>query len=302
LKIHLHVGVHKTATTFIQARLRGNLVELNNAGIGYMPIWAFRTSMWKNLMKMEPDKFKLEDHLEDFFPRGVPSEVKGLIISDENLLGLCGTMLSTGNLYGGVRPRMAHLRKLLAGHDVTLFCALRRYHEFLASAYCEGLRTNKRYITFEDFTSRVNWKGMSWLNLLDRVESGLRPKKMCYWRYEQFRAHAPEVMQALAFGQALARPGTSDKKNTYPSFSQTAVDALDSVSERLGREVAAKLVRPVTDALPKADGYADFDPWGAAEKQRLGRRYDDDCRRIPARKWLLAPDIAEAEPARSDAA
>jgi len=300
LKIHLHIGVHKTATTFIQARLRGNLVALNNAGIGYIPIWQFRTSMWKALQKIDPATFKLEDHLGDFFPRGVPSEVRGIIISDENLLGLCGSMLTTGNLYSGVRPKMAHLRKLLAGHEVTLFCAFRRYHEFLASAYCEGLRSNKRYITFEDFTSRVNWKGMSWLNLIDRVEGGLHPKKVRYWRYEQFRPNSERILQELAFGEKLELPNADDPKPTYQSFSQTAVDALDSISERLGRTVAGALARTISAALPKSEGYADFDPWGLAEKKRLSSRYDDDCRRIPARKWLIAPELPAPAPAEAE--
>jgi hypothetical protein len=301
LKIHLHVGVHKTATTFIQARLKGNLAILNRSGIGYMPIWAFRTSMWKDLMKIDPATFRIEDHLADFFPRGVPNQVRGLVISDENLLGLCGAMLTTGKLYGGVRPRMAQLRKLFAGHEVTLFCALRRYDSFLASAYCEGLRSNRRYITFEDFTDRVNWKAISWFSLLEKIESALLPDRVRYWRYEQFRPKAEAVLQELAFGQRLEATETEAGKTTYPSFSQTAVDALDSVSERLGRIVAGTLVRPISAALPKSEGYADFDPWGEAEKKRLLRRYDDDCRRLDAAKWLLPPQIEPAA-GQSDAA
>ena len=72
MQIHIHVGVHKTATTFIQSRLKGNLAKLNRAGIGYMPVWAFRTSFWKEPLKIDPATFRIEDHLGDFFPRGLP--------------------------------------------------------------------------------------------------------------------------------------------------------------------------------------------------------------------------------------
>ncbi len=295
MQIHIHVGVHKTATTFIQSRLKGNLAKLNRAGIGYMPVWAFRTSFWKEPLKIDPATFRIEDHLGDFFPRGLPKHVRGIVISDENLLGLCGAMLTNGKLYGGVRPRMAHLRKLLAGHEVTLFCAVRRYDAFLASAYCEGLRSNKRYITFEDFTSRVNWKGVSWVSLLDKFEGGLEPDHVRYWRYEQFRPNAEEVLKEIAFGHSLEDTESEAGKTAYPSFSQTAVDALDSISERLGRSVAGTLVRPISAALPKSEGYPDFDPWGPVEKKRLARRYEDDCRAIAPEKWFL-PLSFEGEP------
>jgi len=287
LKIHVHVGVHKTATTFIQGRLKGNLAELNRAGIGYMPLWAFRHSHWHDLQKLSPETFRIEDHLDDFFTRGKPQEVRGLIISDENLLGMCGAMLRNGAIYAGVRPRLAHLRKLLAGHEVTLFCAVRRYDAFLASAYCEGLRTNIRYISFEDFTGRVNWKRMSWVALLSKFEEALQPDKTCLWRYEQFRENAESVIRALAFGQHVRDKSEESDKTAYPSFSQAAVDALESVSERLGRAVAAKLVRPVADALPKGEEFPEFNPWGPEDKTRLARRYEEDCRMIPAEKWLL---------------
>jgi len=292
VKIHLHVGVHKTATTYMQARLKGNQAKLNRAGIGFMPTFQFRNTYVKDLMKFDPASFRLEDRLDDFFARGVPDNVRGIIISDENLLGLCGAMLKSGKVYSGVRARMAQLRRLLGGHEVTLFCAVRRYDAFLASAYCEGLRTNPRYINFEDFSSRVNWKAISWVSLLEKFETGLRPDHTRYWRYEQFRPNAEMLLRELAFGEKLDQVETETGKVSYPSLSQAAIDAIDSVSERLGREVASRLVRAISAALPKTDGYPDFDPWGPLEKKRLARRYDDDCLQIPPETWLLAPEVS----------
>jgi len=293
LKIHIHIGAHKTATSYIQGRLQDNLAKLNRAGIGYMPVLPFRTSNWMEPKKFDPTTFHIEDHLGEFFPRGVPKDVQGLVISDEKLLGLCGAMLTTGKFFAGVRARMMHLRQLLAGHEVTLFCALRRYDSFLASAYCEGLRSTRRYITFEDFTNRLNLKDVSWVTLLQKLEGGLKPEHVRYWRYEQFRPNAEAVLKAMAFGQELDKTEAEGGKTTYPSFSQTAVDALDSVSERLGREVAGALVRPISLTLSKNFGYPDFDPWDPVEKERLARRYDHDCRAISPEKWLLQPAFYE---------
>ncbi len=300
MKIHLHVGVHKTATSFMQARLKGNHAKLNRAGIGFMPLFPFRNTYVKDLMRFDPATFRLEDRMEDFFPRGAPAEVRGIIMSDENLLGLCGTMLNSGKIYSGVRARLAQLRRLLAGHEVTLFCAVRRYDAFLASAYCEGLRTNPRYINFEDFSNRVNWKAINWVTLLNRFETGLRPQHMRYWRYEQFRQNSDLVLRELAFGEKLDHVESDTGKSANPSLSQAAIDAIDSVSERLGREVAGRLVRAISAALPKSDGYPDFDPWGPLDKKRFARRYDDDCRQIAPEKWLLPLEATDnAAPAEA---
>jgi len=228
--------------------------------------------------------------------------VRGIIISDENILGLCGAMLNTGKIYPGVRARMMQLRRMLAGHKVTLFCAVRRYDAFLASAYCEGLRSNRRFVNFGEFSNRVNWRTMSWLTLLNKLEIALQPERMRYWRYEDFRLNSDAILEELAFGEKLDPIESDSEKVTYPSLSQAAVDALDSVSERLGGEVASRLVRAISTSLPKTEGYPDFDPWGPMEKKRLGRRYDDDCKRIAAEKWLLAPATAAAGAPRSDAA
>jgi hypothetical protein len=285
MKIHLHIGVHKTATTYIQSRLNASVFKLNKAGIGYFPLWDFRTSAWRDVMKIEPNGFRLEDHLHSFFPKFRPAHVEGLIISDENLIGLCGSFVKSGRLFHGARQRLAHLRRLFAGHEVSLFCAVRSYDTFLSSAYCEALRTNTRYISFDDFRNSLKWTSVNWTRVLAGFEAGLEPNHIHLWKYEDFEEKSEQIFRTLAFGEPPVAKAVDDAP-VYKSFSHTAVDAIDSVAKQLGPVIAAKLARPIGDALKKTDGYPAFQPWNETDKLRLEKQYLEDCARIPAGKWL----------------
>jgi hypothetical protein len=287
VKIHIHVGVHKTATTYIQRRLKLSMKSLNADGIGYLPVWRFRSSFWKEYMTLSPETFRIEDHLKDFFVNKPPSDVRGLIISEENLLGLCGNFVKTGRLFNGVRPRLAHFRKLLAGHEITLFFAVRSYDGFICSAYCEGLRSNRNFVGFDDFHDRINWKLMNWPHLLKRVEDGLQPERTVIWRYEQFRDHSEEILNRLAFGNMLSPDETDGTNPVYMSFSQLAMDTIDCVAKQMGGEIAGQLVRPISDTFVKSEARPSFDPWTDQRKAWLAHRYQEDCGTINSAKWLM---------------
>jgi hypothetical protein len=261
--------------------------ELNRNGIGYLPVWRFRSSFWKDYMTLSPETFRIEDHLKDFFTNTPPSDVRGLIISEENLLGFCGNFVKTGRLFNGVRPRLAHLSRLLAGHEVTLFAAVRSYDGFICSAYCEGLRSNRNYFDFEEFHARINWKLMNWPHLLKRIEEGLQPAQTVLWRYEQFRDHSEEILQRLAFGHVLAPEKTDGTTSLYMSFSQLAMDAIDCIAKQMGDEIAGQLVRPISETFTKSEDRPSFNPWTDQREAWLSRRYAEDCETISSTKWLL---------------
>src|SRR6202000_1132004 len=99
MKLHVHVGVHKTATTYLQALIAKNGQSLNSTGVGMVPLYPFRSFFTRNLMQFVPGEFRIEDHLERFFERGIPPSIRGLILSDENLVGICKGLVSHGKPY-----------------------------------------------------------------------------------------------------------------------------------------------------------------------------------------------------------
>lgn len=295
MKIHIHVGVHKTATTYIQNTLHANRAALHAAGIGYVNLWELRSFFTEKLMSFTPQSFRIEDHLPRFFNNNVPGEIRGLLISEENLIGYCGGLLNSGEPFANAGGRLAQLRKLLAGHDITLFCALRDYHSFLSSGYCEGIRNNQKFVTFETFRSRLRWDKMNWPELLARFEQNLRPSKTLIWRYEDFRKHSKQILNALCFdaGIDLAPPGGEDA--AYASFSQTTIDTLEVLAQHLDPAIANALINSIGKTFPKSDTCKAYEPWGRSEIKLLQRLYRDDCQTIDPDRFLISPAFSDAD-------
>jgi hypothetical protein len=294
MKIHLHIGVHKTATTYIQNRLHANKAALHEAGIGYASLWEFRSFFTEKFMDFVPEEFKLEDLLGRFFGNKVPDNPRGLIISEENLIGYCGGLLNSGNPFASARGRLAHLRTLLRGHEVTMFCAVRSYDTFLSSAYCEGIRNLNSYVPFEEMREKLHWARMQWPHLIDSFEDNLRPEATKLWRFEDFRKHAERILDALTFdtGMTLVPPG--GKNAEYPSYSGLTIETLDVIAKNLGVEVANALIPSIATAFPKGDTYQSFNPWGTNEQKLMRRLYAQDCAAIDPAKWLIDDRAADA--------
>jgi hypothetical protein len=187
------------------------------------------------------------------------------------------------------------LRNLLEGYEVSLYLAIRSYDTFIASAYCEELRNNGRFIPFDQFRLRIDFGQMRWPRILARFTEALRPAKTQIWRYEDFGSNSSAVLGGLAF-EADLNDVEDETRNARPSFSGVAVSVLEVVAERFGPDISSQLIAPITDNLPKDQHRPAFQPWDAKEREDLGLAYDQDCASISRDSWLIAPPVAQ--PAR----
>jgi len=284
MQIHLHVGVHKTATTYLQSRLKAEASDLRQQGIGYAPLGEIRSTLTRPLMSLDPNDFKIEDQLGIFFKNcTVPSHPK-LIVSDENLIGYCGSIVANGKGFENAETRMAQLRCLLDKHQVSLFVAVRCYDEFIGSAYSEGLRNLGRFVAIDDCRRRLDIETIRWPNLIQRLRAGLKPFRTVVWRFEDFRQIYDDVCSELVFNASAVRGVSTTPER--PSFSQIAVDVLHTVAERHGAAVASALIGEIGSALPKDSARPAFDPWSAEERTALKALYANDCSALDADLWL----------------
>jgi hypothetical protein len=290
MKLHVHLGVHKTATTYLQGLLAKNAQGLNAAGVGVMPLSPFRAFFTRQFMKFPAGEYRLDDHVERFFAHGMPSNVRGMILSDENLIGICNGLISTGKSYHGAHRRLAHLKEILAGHRVAMYLSIRSYANFTSSAYCEAMRHTDQFVTFASFRERLDVEALRWPAIIERFADSLRPAEIKLWRFEDFRDNSGAVFRDIAFG--VEPEQDADVKAERPSFSEPAVTVLEALSSRLGPKAAAELVNEISERLPKGSGkgqYPAFDPWSPEDHERLAALYDEDCAAIPSQYWVISP-------------
>ena len=296
MKIHLHLGAHKTGTTFIQKSLAANLDRLNRNGIGFLPLLKQR-ALYASVKNVSPARFDLGSFLPHYFPKPGERERVGVVMSDENLLGDCRALFSDGGLYPKAREQLAPLRALLAEHEITLFFSVRSYDTFLVSAYCEVLRNNAWYVPFSQFRKRLRPDAYRWPRVVSQMAEALAPAGLVIWQYEDFTRHADVIIRKLAFDLDRPLPPPLGRGAHRPSMSAKAFDVLATVADQHGPEIAAALVRFVDEALPKGELYPAFDPWDEHEKAALRAMYREDCRSLPVPIWDPTIQWASDDPA-----
>jgi hypothetical protein len=298
MRIHIHIGVHKTATTYIQLVLEASRPVLSAAGIGYLPLKPTRGLLTKRLMDLTPENFSIEDLAAHFFDESVPAKIKGLVISEENLLGHNAETVHSGQLYPAALDRLSRLRALLASHELTAFMAVRSYDDYIASQYCEAMRWAPLFCRFESFLGRMNFETFRWPHLYAGVMAALAPDNIRIWRYEDFRANAEAIIRALAFD--VAGPLALDQPDLKPGISQKAMDYLHQIERKNRAEAAAASVRAAEAAFPKAKGFPGFNPWSVSAREQLRQVYDADCAALPD-KWLVKPAFTAPQTAPAGA-
>lgn len=158
----LHLGVHKTATTYFQSRLYNSSEILKDNSIGYMGLEDTRKYITSRLN----EKLNVSNELADVF-----GSSKSVIISDENIIG--GTERITSELiYPDVAKRLNALRMKTKFKKVEAHITIRDPESYLISRYCEYLR-HYRFISIGQYFDGFDLKKFSWLPLLNSIEDAL---------------------------------------------------------------------------------------------------------------------------------
>lgn len=161
----LHLGVHKTATTYFQSRLFNSKEILQSNGVGYLGLEDTRQLITSRLndniiVTEELKKIKKKSHT--------------FLVSDENIIG--GTeKISSDLIYPDVAARLRLLKNKLGCNEIQTHITIRNPEDYLISRYCEYLR-HYRFISINQYFDSFDLKSFSWLPLLSVIESTLKCK------------------------------------------------------------------------------------------------------------------------------
>jgi hypothetical protein len=203
-RVHIHLGTHKTATTFIQNWLSQHQALLMANQIATIPLnmlrGQFTPTFWGFVYGQAAWSPALAQQLRAIIDANIVAAgfdlqaTRLLILSDENLLGSLSTLTNKGLLYPDLATRMARLAAVFEGCVIQPFLALRSYSEFYPSAYAETLRAG-HIKPFAEYMDGLDLTGNSWLGVVDAVESVFG--SVALWPYELFRDNATTVLSAL---------------------------------------------------------------------------------------------------------
>lgn len=204
MKLHLHIGAHKTASTHLQHLLRQNRALLEARGVAcFGPDRLRKDLKLPNLCVDNPAGARLiaplVSALQQAHARG-----QRLVLSEENILGTTRRDLIARDhrLYPDADGQIARFLHLVGARDVTLYMALRSPLPFISSAFGQQIKGGRLY-NFENYIAGFDPVALRWSELVARLAACPAVGRLVVWRYEDYGQILPEIMSRLLGGDAM---------------------------------------------------------------------------------------------------
>ena len=302
----VHGGVHKTASSAVQAVLKRNQGKLLKQGVRYIHHREARLDY--------TNPVQLNGYLRlglDFKPNITDDDLKKLvgkfwknveaqpgervILSDENMPGHSGHCVRRGRLYWRRTTLIPAFADNIPYPVREVHIALRNYADFFASAYVEFLRsaTGARLFPENQMKRNVLSEMESWTRFLEEVQEAFPQAQLYVWRFEDFKPLFPRIVESIS-GNVVphADMAVPKRKRGRPSASHKAVQVMLEEIERFGGDHALARRVEIQEEFPRGPDYPGYDPWSQAERDHLTRMYDRDVAEIRRRLDVtyLEPD------------
>jgi hypothetical protein len=271
IKIIIHAGAHKTASTHLQNRVLENENLVVKSGCSYLGPEKIRDqfgTLWRALGRSDtPDEQKRKLAA---LAAGQPR----LVISEENIIGGFKDLMNGPNraiLYPKAVERLARLAQLVAPNLLHIAMAVREPSSYYVSVYNQLLLSG-RFQTWERFSKGLDPTAVKWSDILRPIAEIPGVAAVSIWRYEDYHRLLPQILNTL-LGQPRPDIPLHMEKRMHEGLSERAVQACCTwhaagYGGRLG--AVAREDFPVSDAYPK------FSPWPEALMRESRAAYGRD--------------------------
>lgn len=270
----LHIGAHKTATTYMQKKLAINIGQLAELGIHYDTLETLR----KKFSGILQDPDNADPAFVEDLKRLVRTQ--DVILSEENISGMPGDLVRNGVYYANTKKRLKQIMALLDPASPEIFFALREYSGFTVSMYCEYLR-HRDFIAFPEYFELYRKSHFSWVNVVADIVAAAPGARIRLWDFGKFRKIEKDVLSAMLGRDAsfLAEPDGPVRE----SFSETAIRALEAMNGILTPKELKNMVGPLARTVPRGDDHKAYNPIPDAVAAGMKEQYRNDLDAIAAR-------------------
>ena len=288
--IHLHLGAHKTASTYMQQKLRYNNQLLAKNNILFLGPAMIKPTLRMSINSNTSINRRVNLSLyKKIFSGNTPFPVRHLLLSDENILGFIRYLYEEGEIYPQLKSRMQLIKEFFltyTTHPLKIFFCIRNYNTFIPSSYCEFIRHNS-FILFSEFIGKVDVNtDISWLSMVGIFEEVFGAENITIWKYEDFREKESQVFSAFC-GIENIKLNELKESEVRTSVSSAAVKVLEALHGIAKGEDIRKLLPEVQKILPKGEEYSEFSPFTDEERETLNQRYQADCEELKNRFKML---------------
>lgn len=247
MKIHLHLGAHKTATTSIQNIFEKNRNLLHENSIFVPNLQKFRqeTHQFNGTKINSFEKYSFEKKLD---------EVKYFLISDENLLGDLKPLVQDGIFYPFCEQKLKRLSIWLPSSPGKIFLSIRSYEEYFPSAISEILKEDQNLILREKTIIRLLKIKYGWTDLLQKIQKVFPHSQIIIWKYEDIKSVLPTILNKMLFDlniQYKIPLNTMHNKSNKFTIDRFMVDPIIKKIKSRGSDNSYKLRNIIWDKSQK---------------------------------------------------
>ncbi len=285
-QIHLHLGAHKTATTYLQQILATHKEVLLKNGVLYLPLAQTRVSLSKQIIALSKASRNISSLkscrktiLDELNSKGLEG-CHTVLISDENLMG-SPRRFKEGTVYNSIPDNWKHVHEEL-GPNIKVSFSIREYPGFLTSIYSEILRRNY-YFPFEIISDFYGKYPSLWSDVHQGLSTAFGAQNVTLWDFKDTIAHPYKVIAMLA---GVKVPLKIVSTPVRESLSKKAIEFIRDFQQLPGKSLPPNLVTEVGKRLyPLAEHPEKFDPFGADERAALLAHYQAEKAQLPVMKF-----------------
>lgn len=284
MKIILHLGAQRTATTSFQHYMRANTKTLAEQGIGF---WGPKRTRGGGFFdglfeadgisqpQIERARRRVARGLEASRKRGV----KVLVVSDENMLGSAKKNLRSGALYPCAAERLARFATAFDGAVDKVLLGVRKQSDYWPSAIAYAVGRGAMLPNHAKLDAIVE-STRSWQDVTQDVAAAFGGAEVELHEFNAFAA-TPNLRLELATGVTGLPP-------YVPNLRLNEAPDLDELRAVLAARSGE------TRALPEGAGR--YQPFSTAQLAELGEQYDDDLFWLAAGAGGLAAFVEKSLP------
>ena len=286
LKIVLHLGAHKTASTHLQIALGRARTALTARGVAmFLPGDLRRDGLRLTgcLSAQHADGAHAKMIRNAFAESARGARV--LLISEENIVGTAHdpAMIDRAQFYPHAQARLARLAALLPQGQVTLALAMRDPAGFLVSAYSQRLLSG-RVAPFDGFCGGLDPALLSWRDLVTRLRGAVPGAEMLLWCYEDYPAIAGPVLSAMLGERAAShvQPGRAPAHVGLSAAAHAALLAEAPQLSRAGPKAARARAVALRAQFSREKGHPPLALLDKATRARAGTAYAREVAQMAA--------------------
>lgn len=279
-QICIHLGAHKTATTYMQSTFEA---IRNSAAGGYLGLLTPRGC--RSMVGLTFHTFGRSDQeiddiasrscqcLQGWFCSELERGVTRILISEEQILGSSRLNISTETLYPRLIDRLRCIPEVWQSHNLAFFLAVRNYADFFTSSYSTTVQRGLRLDFSARRRSNLSRLPRRWTHVVHDVLSCFPKATLHLWRYEDFSSLRDELLWAAT--------GSNDSfiwPKTRPMMSFTREEMEIALSSRPGEMMPREIRNLAALRFPKP--HHKFDPWDPMMRADLNKLYCEDCKQL----------------------